>query len=203
MVNQKKEKTTTQQQVDGNLTLYSRIYDKQSFIPKYPDPSKVPILRTRTPAIQVPTPPLEGPRILRDGRISYPYPLHGLLGLKCPNFVQNLKGSPWYHRSSWGINLLSDVFECMDKWSQMYICMHVCMYVCMDVWMYVCMHVCMDVCMYVCMHIHVYNWMELRKPMEDYVHFSSAYLHIPALCGKILLLINAVCFWKFALTYMP
>ena len=38
-------------------------------IPKYPDPSKVPILRTRTPAIQVPTPPLEGPRILRDLRI--------------------------------------------------------------------------------------------------------------------------------------
>ena len=38
----------------------------QSSIPKYPDPSKVPILRTRTPAIQVPTPPLEGPRILRD-----------------------------------------------------------------------------------------------------------------------------------------
>ena len=29
--------------------------------PKYPDPSKVPILRTRTPAIQVQTPPLEGP----------------------------------------------------------------------------------------------------------------------------------------------
>ena len=28
-------------------------------------PSKVPILRTQTPAIQVPTPPLEGPRILR------------------------------------------------------------------------------------------------------------------------------------------
>ena len=35
--------------------------------PKYPDPSKVPILRTRTPAMQVPTPPLEGPRILREG----------------------------------------------------------------------------------------------------------------------------------------
>ena len=30
--------------------------------PKYPNPSKVPILRTpNTPAIQVPTPPLEGP----------------------------------------------------------------------------------------------------------------------------------------------
>ena len=37
--------------------------------PKYPDPSKVPILRTRTLAIQVPTPPLEGPRILRVGKI--------------------------------------------------------------------------------------------------------------------------------------
>ena len=37
--------------------------------PKYPDPSKVPILRTRTPAIQVPTPPLKGPRILRVDRI--------------------------------------------------------------------------------------------------------------------------------------
>ena len=34
--------------------------------PKYPEPSKVPILRTRTPAIQVPTTPLEGPRILRE-----------------------------------------------------------------------------------------------------------------------------------------
>ena len=33
--------------------------------PKDPDPSKRAILRTRTPAIQVQTPPLEGPRILR------------------------------------------------------------------------------------------------------------------------------------------
>ena len=33
--------------------------------PKNPDPSKVAILRTRTPAIQVQTLPLEGPRILR------------------------------------------------------------------------------------------------------------------------------------------
>ncbi len=32
--------------------------------PKYPDPSRVLILRTRTPAIQVQTPPLEGPRFL-------------------------------------------------------------------------------------------------------------------------------------------
>ena len=38
--------------------------------PKYPDPSKMPILRTRTPAIQVPTPPLEGPRILRVEHFS-------------------------------------------------------------------------------------------------------------------------------------
>ncbi len=38
---------------------------KLLFYPKYPDPSKVPILRSRTPAIQVPTPALEGPRILR------------------------------------------------------------------------------------------------------------------------------------------
>ena len=36
------------------------------YIPKDPDPSKLAILRTRTPAIQVQTPPLEGPRILRD-----------------------------------------------------------------------------------------------------------------------------------------
>ena len=36
--------------------------------PKNPDPSKMTILRTRTPAIQVQTLPLEGPRILRvDG----------------------------------------------------------------------------------------------------------------------------------------
>ena len=41
--------------------------------PKYPDPSKVPILRTRTPAIQVPTPPLEGPRILREGNFCSGY----------------------------------------------------------------------------------------------------------------------------------
>ncbi len=40
-------------------------YIHEYYYPKYPDPSKVPILRTRTPAIQVPTPPLEGPRILR------------------------------------------------------------------------------------------------------------------------------------------
>ncbi len=33
--------------------------------PKYPDPSKVPILRTRTLAIQVQTLPFKGPRILR------------------------------------------------------------------------------------------------------------------------------------------
>ncbi len=45
--------------------------EKNSF-PKYPDPSKVPILRTRTPAIQVPTPPLEGPRILRVERLIFP-----------------------------------------------------------------------------------------------------------------------------------
>ena len=35
------------------------------FCPKNPDPSKMAILRTRTPAIQVQTLPLEGPRILR------------------------------------------------------------------------------------------------------------------------------------------
>ena len=35
-------------------------------IPKNPDPSKMAVLRTRTPAIQVQTLPLEGPRILRD-----------------------------------------------------------------------------------------------------------------------------------------
>ena len=41
------------------LVVYLIIY------PKNPDPSKVAILRTRTPAIQVQTLPLEGPRILR------------------------------------------------------------------------------------------------------------------------------------------
>ena len=45
----------------------------QLYSPKYPDPSKVPILRTRTPAIQVPTPPLEGPRILREGLFHKPW----------------------------------------------------------------------------------------------------------------------------------
>ena len=35
--------------------------------PKNPDPSKVAIVRNRTPAIQVQTPPLEGPRTLRVG----------------------------------------------------------------------------------------------------------------------------------------
>ena len=38
---------------------------KYGLYPKYPDPSKLAILRTRTPAIQVQAPPLEGPRILR------------------------------------------------------------------------------------------------------------------------------------------
>ena len=38
--------------------------------PKNPDPSKMAILRTRTPAIQVQTLPLEGPRILRVGDFS-------------------------------------------------------------------------------------------------------------------------------------
>ena len=38
---------------------------KNSSLPKDPDPSKLAILRIRTPAIQVQTPPLEGPRILR------------------------------------------------------------------------------------------------------------------------------------------
>ena len=36
---------------------------KPNCAPKNPDPSKVPILRTRTPALQVQTLPLEGPRI--------------------------------------------------------------------------------------------------------------------------------------------
>ena len=39
--------------------------------PKNPDPSKVAILRTRTPAIQVQTLPLEGPRILREEEIKW------------------------------------------------------------------------------------------------------------------------------------
>ena len=39
--------------------------EDQLYCPKNPDPSKVAILRTRTPSIQVQTLPLEGPRILR------------------------------------------------------------------------------------------------------------------------------------------
>ena len=38
--------------------------------PKNPDPSKMANLRTRTPAMQVQTLPLEGPRILRVERIT-------------------------------------------------------------------------------------------------------------------------------------
>ena len=41
--------------------------ESEPYYPKYPDPSKGPILRTLTPAIQVQTPRLEGPRILRVG----------------------------------------------------------------------------------------------------------------------------------------
>ena len=63
--------------------LYERIIShgktKRMEIPKYPDPSKMPILRTRTPAIQVSTPPLEGPwgslgiqHIRRLPRYSHP-----------------------------------------------------------------------------------------------------------------------------------
>ena len=54
--------------------------------PKYPDPSKVPILRTRTPAIQVPTPPLEGPRILRVKWFFSARDLH-VEGLVCSMFI--------------------------------------------------------------------------------------------------------------------
>ncbi len=43
--------------------------NKYLYYPKNPDPSKVAILRTRTPAIQVQTLPLEGPRILRVSHI--------------------------------------------------------------------------------------------------------------------------------------
>ncbi len=58
----------------GRFTVYLPIHEwLKSMVfmyPKYPDPSKVPILRTRTPAIQVPTPALEGPRILRVGKYT-------------------------------------------------------------------------------------------------------------------------------------
>ncbi len=40
-------------------------------MPKNPDPSKMPILRTQTPAISVQTLPLEGPRILRVKQIHH------------------------------------------------------------------------------------------------------------------------------------
>ena len=42
--------------------------ESNKYHPKNPDPSKMAILRTRTPAIQVQTLPLEGPRILRAGK---------------------------------------------------------------------------------------------------------------------------------------
>ena len=52
------------------IAMFLKKKRQQKFLyPKYPDPSKVPILRTRTPAIQVPTPALEGPRILRVKKI--------------------------------------------------------------------------------------------------------------------------------------
>ena len=51
--------------VGVRVSIVSRSFPLKSIYPKYPDPSKVPILRTRTPAIQVQTPPLEGQRILR------------------------------------------------------------------------------------------------------------------------------------------
>ena len=41
-------------------------------LPKNPDPSKLAILRALTPAIQVQTLPLEGPRILRAVQKTYP-----------------------------------------------------------------------------------------------------------------------------------
>ena len=44
------------------------IFGNSIFIPKNPDSSKVAILRTRTPAIEVQTLPLQGPRILKDVR---------------------------------------------------------------------------------------------------------------------------------------
>ena len=50
-----------QPSVFGELLIFEEVFDKHLYCPKYPDPSKVPILRTRTPAIQVQTLPLEGP----------------------------------------------------------------------------------------------------------------------------------------------
>ena len=43
----------------------------KSMNPKNPDPSKMAILRTQTPVIQVQTLPLEGPRILREDPFSW------------------------------------------------------------------------------------------------------------------------------------
>ena len=54
----------------GHICIHERLNFMGSMYPKYPDPSKMPILRTRTPAIQVPTPPLEDPRILRVGKYT-------------------------------------------------------------------------------------------------------------------------------------
>ena len=50
-----------QPSVFGELLIFEEVFDKHLYCPKYPDPSKVPILRTRTPAIQVQTLPVEGP----------------------------------------------------------------------------------------------------------------------------------------------
>ena len=57
--------------------------------PKNPDPSKVAILRNRTPAIQVQTPPVEGPRILRGRQEIRWQPSQALLAAEIgPDAVQ-------------------------------------------------------------------------------------------------------------------
>ena len=49
----------------GNMIQIYHVTEISFSYPKNPDPSKVAIGRNRTPAIQVHTPPLEGPRTLR------------------------------------------------------------------------------------------------------------------------------------------
>ena len=50
--------------------------ERHIYLPKNPDPSKVAILRTRTPVIQVQTLPFEGARILRATNLPYISTIH-------------------------------------------------------------------------------------------------------------------------------
>ena len=60
-------------------------------LPKNPNPSKVANLRTRTPATQVQTLPLEGPRILRAGQMISATSLTSFIS---PQKVAKVSGNP-------------------------------------------------------------------------------------------------------------